>query len=273
MSGCYSLRKSSGAGQIHVHLPRKVNPSGIALPEGYLIRAEAVGFSFPTGVTFDEQGRVCVVGSGYAYGEIWKIPRLIRFETNGETTEIAVGNTNGPWTGVTFQEGAFYVAEGNVLQGGRILRIGADGKVTALVSNLPSYGDHHANGPIMGPDGLDFSRNAEFGHVGQAFVALFGDEAPAVGKVMHPVGAKIVRVDVRNGIVEDFAVNKGGKNGPASKVGGGGLERPVAVRFNQKGDVLYVADFGIMAHSAKGAMPQEGTGVLWKIWRSPEKRP
>jgi hypothetical protein len=53
-------------------------------------------------------------------------------------------------------------------------------------------------------------------------------------------------------------VNKGRKSGPASKVGGGGLERPVAARFNPQGDVLYVVDFGIMAHSAKGALPQEG---------------
>ena len=37
-------------------------------------------------------------------------------------------------------------------------------------------------------NGFDFSRNPAFGHVGQAFVALFGDQAPVVGKVLQPVG-------------------------------------------------------------------------------------
>jgi hypothetical protein len=118
-------------------------------------------------------------------------------------------------------------------------------------------------------DGFDFSRNAGFGHVGQAFVALLGDEAPAVGKVLNAVGFKVVRVDVATGVIEEFASNVGPKNGPASKIGGGGLERPVAVRFNQKGDALYVVDFGVIIHDQSGAKPREGTGVLWRITRTP----
>jgi hypothetical protein len=88
-----------------------------------------------------------------------------------------------------------------------------------------------------------------------------------VGKVLHPVGAKVVRVDVRNGLIEDFALNKGRQGGPASKIGGHGLERPVAARFNPAGDSLYVVDFGVMMQSKKGAHPQQGTGVLWRIVR------
>jgi glucose/arabinose dehydrogenase len=114
-------------------------------------------------------------------------------------------------------------------------------------------------------DGFDFSRNPVFGYQAQAFVALFGDEAPAVGKVLNPVGAKVVRVNLQNGEIEEFAVNKGPKNGPASKVGGGGFERPVAARFNPSGDVMFVVDFGVMMHNKKGAIPVPGTGVLWRI--------
>ena len=50
----------------------------------------------------------------------------IRIEANGSSVEIAAGNKNGPWTGVTYQEGAFFIAEGGELEGGRILRIAAD---------------------------------------------------------------------------------------------------------------------------------------------------
>lgn len=69
------------------------------------------------------------------------------------------------------------------------------------------------------------------------------------------------------GAVEDFAVNKGRKTGPASLVGGGGLERPIAARFSPDGSALYVVDFGVMTMSQSGPSPVRGTGVLWKIVR------
>jgi glucose/arabinose dehydrogenase len=116
-------------------------------------------------------------------------------------------------------------------------------------------------------NGLDVSTSEAFGHAGDAFVALFGDQAPAVGKVLAPVGFKVVRVELDTGQVEEFAVNRGKKNGPASRIGGGGLERPVAVRFDPRGEALYVVDFGVLLQDAKGSHPQPGTGVIWRISR------
>lgn len=466
-SGCYVMRGSNGAGQTRFEPPRRIEPNDIAVLKGYRIEPVSTGLTFPTGVTFDGDGRPCVVESGYCYGEVWTTPRLLRIESDGRKTEIARGAKNGPWTGVTFHDGAFYVAEGGVLEGGRILKITPDGTITALVTNLPSFGDHHSNGPVISPDGwlyfgqgtasnsgvvgednaqfgwlkrrpdfhdipgaditltgenfttkdvlnrsgrkvvtgaflpfgtashrgqvikgqlpcsgaimrlrldgsnlelvawglrnpfglafgpggklyvtdngyddrgsrpawgtpdvlwevqsgvwygwpdfaaglpltrkqfkppfksrpqfllashpnkppepvavfgvhssadgLDFSRNADFGFQGQAFVALLGDEAPNVGKVLHPVGAKVVRVDLATGVLQEFAVNRGRVNAPASKLKRGGLERPVAVRFNPSGDTLYVVDFGVLTHSKKGAKPYPETGVLWRIKRN-----
>ncbi|HYG36072.1 MAG TPA: glucose dehydrogenase [Clostridia bacterium] len=467
LAGCYVLQKSSGSGQASFSPPRQVNAADVALPAGYRVEAVATGLTFPTGVTFDDQGRVYVVESGYSYGEVWTKPRLLRVEANGQLAELAVGGRNGPWTGVTFHGGNFYVAEGGVLEGGRIVRITPDGTIAALVSNLPSHGDHHTDGPVIGPDGwlyfgqgtasnsgvvgvdnaefgwlnrfpdfhdipaknitlsgqnfttpnplkpggggkvttgaflpfgtasfpgqvikgqmpcngailrirpegdqlelvawglrnpfglafgpqgrlyvtensydvrgsrpvwgvpdvlwriepgtwygwpdfaagmpltdsrfkppfesqpkfllashpnpppkpvamfgvhssangFDFSRNPAFGHVGEAFVALFGDQAPVVGKTLHPVGNKVVRVNVENGVIQEFAVNKGRVHGPASKIGGGGLERPVAARFTPGGEALYVVDFGVMLQDKHGSYPQPGTGVLWRISR------
>jgi glucose/arabinose dehydrogenase len=114
-------------------------------------------------------------------------------------------------------------------------------------------------------DGFDFSRSEKFGHPGEAFVAILGDEAPSTGKILHAAGFKVVRVDVKKGVIEDFAVNKGKHNGPASKIGGGGLERPVSVKFNREGDALYLVDFGVILQDQAGAHPQQGTGVIWKI--------
>ena len=90
---------------------------------------------------------------------------------------------------------------------------------------------------------------------------------PGVGKLLSPVGFKVVRVDVTRGVIYEFAVNRGKLNGPATKIGSAGLERPVAVRFDPKGDVLYVVDFGVMVAGKDGPMAHEGTGVLWRIRR------
>jgi glucose/arabinose dehydrogenase len=464
LSGCFALFPSRGGGQTDFEVPRPVDPGDVALPDGYRIDLVATGLTFPTGVAFDDRGRVYVTEAGYSYGEVWTTPRLLRVEQNGTTTVIAAGR-HAPWTGVDFHRGHFYVAEGGEAGGGRIVRIGMDGSVTPLVEALPSLGDHHTNGPAVGPDGwvyfgvgtatnsgvvgldnwdfgwlkrhpefhdvpcddvtlagknyttpnpftldsndrlttgayvpfgtptregqvipgrrpcsgavmrvrptggtpevvawgfrnpfglawspdgalfvtenqydvrgsrpvwgsgdllwrivpgtwygwpdfhaarpltdadwyqppggrtpgfllkehpnppptptavlgvhssssgMDFSTNPAFGHMGEAFIAQFGDMAPGVGKVLAPVGYKVVRVDVRTGVIEDFAVNRGKENGPASWLKTGGLERPVGLRFDPSGAGLYVVDFGVMT-MGKDPLPKPGTGVLWRI--------
>ena len=469
LSGCYKMLPSSGGGRLS-KLPaeageRKLDTGDIALPDGYQIEVVATGLTFPTGVTFDDKGAPYVVESGYSYGEVWETPRLLRVD-QGKLTTVAEGGKNGPWTGVTRHDGSFYVAEGGVLEGGRILRISDDGKVTPLVQGLPTRGDHHTNGPVVSPDGwlyfgtgtatnsaivgednlkfgwltrfpefrdtpcqdvtltgenyrskdllkgngevstgafvpfgtrtitgqvikgqvpcsgavlrvrptggapelvawgfrnpfgfafspdgklyvsdngydqrgsrpvygagdvlwevksgtwygwpdysagfrldeehqfkpalqpkpkllladppnvpprpaailpvhasadgLDFSRSDGFGHRGEAFIALFGDQSPTTGKVMGPVGFKVVRVNVKTGVIRDFAVNKGRKNGPSSGLRLGGFERPVAARFDPSGKALYVVDFGILKETEAGAVPVQKTGVLWRITR------
>jgi glucose/arabinose dehydrogenase len=495
LSGCYVIRPSKGGGNASATRVRALNPDDIALPAGYRIEAVASGLTFPTAVVFDDNGGMYVVEGGYAYGEEWDEPRLIKVTKKNIFTTIAVGDSNGPWTGMTYApapeagagKGSFYLAEGGQLRGGRILRIGMDGKTEALAENLPSLGDHHTNGPVLGPDGmlyfgqgtatnsavvgedngdfgwlarnrtfhdtpcqdialtgvnyrsadpfgqgkkrdtvetgayspfgtrsepgqivkgevpcngavmrvsrkggkpelvawgfrnpfalafsrdgrfyvldngyddrgsrpiwgagellwevhpgewygwpdysgsksldhaeftpphgerpqrvlerppgpwlpthaavghtppavtarngppapvailpvhasadgLDFSRSEGFGYLDHAFVAEFGDMAPSVGKVLEPVGFKVVRVDMGRGVAEDFAVNRKGL-GPASRLGTGGLERPVSLRFGPDGKSLYVVDFGVMTVSDKGPQAQRRTGAVWRIWK------
>ncbi|MGV3774429.1 MAG: PQQ-dependent sugar dehydrogenase [Verrucomicrobiales bacterium] len=467
LNGCYSMRPSSGGAQVEAPPlgARQVDSSDIALPPGYKIEPVATGLTFPTAATFDDSGQLYVLESGYSYGEVFGSPRLLRVENGGNLQVIATGTTNGPWTGVAFHEGSFYVSEGGVMEGGRILRISLEGSINAIVDQLPSFGDHHTDSPAIGPDGylyfgqgtasnsgvvgednakfgwlkrkpkfhdipgrditlaghnftsvnalnpaskqkeltgaympygrssssnqvvkgavksggsilrvrpdgsslelfawgfrnpfglafspsgelyvtengyddrgsrpiwgaadhlwkvsqgawhgwpdfsggepvtlekfkppgkpqpqfllaehpnqppqpiakfgvhssangLDFSRNEQFGHVGEAFVALFGDQAPSVGNLLHPVGFKVVRVDVEKGTTEDFAVNEGKKNGPASLLGKKGLERPIAVKFNPAGDALFVVDFGILRDTGKATIPEPNSGVIWRI--------
>jgi glucose/arabinose dehydrogenase len=462
-SGCYRMRVSNGGGDVR-GMSRDVNAHDVALSPGYKIDLVAKGFTFPTDIAFDENGSMYVLEAGYAYGEVWKPPMLIEVK-NDSRNVIATGEKNGPWTGVTYHNGNFYIAEGGEANGGKILRVSKKGEIKTLVENLPSIGDHHTNVPVIkdgyiyfgqgtatnsavvGPDnaefgwlkrhpdfhdtpcgditlagtnyqsenplsgnanektttgaympfgkqsspgevvkgkvpcngsimripidggqtelvawglrnpfglalspdgklfttenaydergsrpvwgagdvlwevknntwygwpdfsagkrivndeeftspkdkrvkpvlakypndppqpaailsvhtssnGFDFSRNKSFGFEGEAFVAQFGDMAPKVGKVLYPVGFKVVRVNVVTGVVQDFAVNKGKRNGPASWLKKGGLERPVSVKFDPHGNALYVVDFGIVKMTEKGPQPQEKTGVIWKI--------
>ncbi|CAN5339362.1 hypothetical protein BH23BAC1_BH23BAC1_07210 [soil metagenome] len=469
-SSCYRIRSSSGGGQTSFSPPRTINPDDIALLDGYQIEPVATGLTFPSGIDFDDEGNVYVIESGYAYGEVFTTPQLIRIDPDGQQTVMARGEKNGPWNGIKYYQGNFYIAEGGQIEGGKILRIDRNGRTEVLLENLPGYGDHHTNGPTISNDGyiyfglgvatnsgvigednydfgwlnrfpefsdipcqniiltgknyetdnfldqesgekvktgafvpfgqetkegqviqgaipctgsvlripleggqpelvawgfrnpfglaihpdgdlyitdngydvrgsrpvfgsgdflwkveqgkwygwpdfmggipldnphaappggdnpgnllmehpnaaprpvasldvhssangFDFSGNENFGFAGQAFIAMFGDMTPGVGKVLGPVGFKVVRVDVENGIIEDFVVNNGRRNGPASKLGSGGLERPVAVRFHPDGNSMYIVDFGVMLTEGNGPQPVKETGVIWKVTRSQE---
>jgi glucose/arabinose dehydrogenase len=477
-TGCFKL--FDGGSRSMFEGPRKFNPADIELPSSYRIELVASDLTFPTGVAFDGDGTPHVTESGYSYGEVRGTPRLLRIDAQGQITVIAVGENNGPWTGVSHLEGSFYIAEGGSLRGGRLLQVRPDGAIMPLLSELPSFGDHQVNGPVIGPDGrlyfgigtftnsgvvgednyrsgwlqrnprahdvpcrdvtlrgvnftsmnpftpsaddeavtgafvpfgtvtragqvvpgrfpcsgavlkmpvgggapklvawgfrnpfgmafspdkqlyvtdnsyddrgsrpvhgtgdllwmvqadtwygwpdyhgtlpldhhdrfippgksqpslllsdypnhppkpvavlgvhssssmFDFSRSPLFGHVGEAFIAQFGHQSPDFDKVLAPVGFKVVRVNVEKGIVEDFAINRGRVNGPASQIGGGGFERPIAARFSPDGSALYIVDFGVMTLGQGGKVgvpwakkdstvePRRGTGALWKITR------
>jgi hypothetical protein len=63
----------------------------------------------------------------------------------------------------------------------------------------------------------------------------------------------------------DFAVNKGKRNGAATWLKKGGLERPISLKFDPSGKALYLVDFGILRMTDKGPQPLKKTGLIWKI--------
>ena len=125
-----------------------------------------------------------------------------------------------------------------------------------------SFGLHVA------PTKLDFCRRPDFGFAGQAFVPLFGSMLTSLEQVSAslPLGHKVVRVDVAEGSVSDFATNRSGR--PASASGSaGGLERPIQARFGPDG-ALYIVDFGILELPDGGWVAHPGTGTVWRVTRS-----
>src|SRR3954454_21177171 len=149
----YTFLPPNGAGKAEFAPPRRIDPSAIGVPCGYCIEPVVTGLTYPTAVITDESDRVYILEAGYSYGEDFRQPRLLRLEANGQLAVVAVGRNNGPWTGMSYHQGTFYVSEGGEVEGGRILRVTPDGRITALVEGLPSMGDHHTNRPVVGPDG------------------------------------------------------------------------------------------------------------------------
>jgi glucose/arabinose dehydrogenase len=213
----------------------------------------AWGFRSPAGLAFSPKGKLFAVDGGYderGGRPVWGAGDLL----------WAV--SSGTWHGWPDYSGdrALSLEEFSSKRGPRpgAVLASAPGKPPRPAAQLGVHASAH---------GLAFSVSDRFGHVGQAFVAQFGDLTPVTGKVRAPVGFKVVRVDPDTGVVEDFAVNRGKGNGPASRLGTGGLERPIALRFSRGGDALYVTDFGVVKATAEGTQPLKGTGAIWKIAR------
>ncbi len=121
--------------------------------------------------------------------------------------------------------------------------------------------------PHAAANGVSFSPSA-FGFGGDAFVALFGDIAPVTTvRLAAPRGFKVVRVDMQNRRIVDFAVNK--LAGPASQLQHGGFERPSHCAFGPDG-ALYVVDYGKVqiAPEVGGIRMVLRTGALWRIRRT-----
>lgn len=204
------------------------NPYGIAVsPENELYVSEN---------SYDVRGSRPVWGTGDV---LWKVEQGAWYGWPDYSSEFRISNIAVPGEGPP-----------------QLLLAGEPGTPPRPVAKL---GVHSSS------NGMDFSTNRDFGFRGQIFIAQFGDMAPDVGKVTKPVGFKVVRVDVENGLVEDFAVNKGKRHGPATWIKSGGLERPVSVSFSRDGNALYVVDFGILTMTEKGPKPEQKTGVIWKI--------
>jgi glucose/arabinose dehydrogenase len=226
----------------------RVSPSGGA-PE-----LVAWGFRNPFGLAHSPDGRLFVTDNGY--------------DERGSRHVFGAGDplwevVRGTWYGWPDFSGGQRLDEGDQFKPpGRE-------KPKPLLAEHPNLPPRPAAVlPVhASANGFDFSRGGAFGHRGEAFVALFGDQSPTTGKVVGPVGFRIVRVDVGSGAIREFASNRGKKSGPASGLGTGGFERPIAARFDPSGTALYVVDFGVLKETREGPVPVRETGVLWKITR------
>jgi hypothetical protein len=181
--GCFGVTPSKGGGQISEKTADESartapDPSGIEVPPGYRIDLAAEGLTFPTGVAFGDGGEVYVVEAGYSYGDVFATPRILELprEAHGRPRVVYSGGSHGPWTGIDYHGGAFFVAQGGQKESGRIVRILREGRVEVLADGLPSKGDHHTNGPVVSDHGWVY-----FGQGTVTNAAVVGEDSDAFG--------------------------------------------------------------------------------------------
>ena len=114
---------------------------------------------------------------------------------------------------------------------------------------------------------LDFCRSDAFGYRGKLFACEWGTLAPLNSPREHELtnGFRVIAVDVERGTSEIFLRNT--QPGPASRVGSGGVERPVDCKFHPDGTSLYVLDFGVSRVTRGYMWSFAHTGVLWRVSR------
>lgn len=160
LTSCSAVKKEAKLADMQAKIAaRQVDVADVQVPNGYKVEVVATGLTFPVATTFDDKGDLYVIETGYSYGGDWETPKLIRLGVNGQRTTIATGEKNGPWSGVTYYQGNFYISEGGRAKGGKILKVTPSGQITALVENIPSMGDHFTNGPVIGRDGYLYFSN------------------------------------------------------------------------------------------------------------------
>ena len=299
LAGCFAVSKSSGGGQTtSPSQARHVNPADVLVPRGYRVEVVATGLTYPTGVAFDDQGTPYVTEAGYSYGESFDQPRLLRVEPDGQLTTVATGD-NGPWNGVDFRNGTFYVAQGGVEHGGRIVRVEAGGRVRPIVENLPTLGDHHTNGPVVGPDGAVYfgvgtatnsgvvgpdnakfgwlKRHPQFHDIPAGDVTLAGENVTtdnvltpdpndrAVTGAYSPFGSATGPGQVVKGQLPcNGAVLRVPAEGGELRVVAWGMRNPYGLAFGPDGN-LYVTE---NSFDDRGSRPVYGTGdLLWRVER------
>lgn len=118
----------------------------------------ADGFTFPTSLTFDDDGVAYVAEAGLAFGGASPGGTVWRLAPDGERMPM-LENLRGPVNGLTWHAGALYLSEGG--HPSRLSRLQPDGTRHVLLEGLPGPGNYHLNMAAVGPDDkLYFSQGA-----------------------------------------------------------------------------------------------------------------
>ncbi len=146
-------------------------PSGLILPDGYTVEKVVDGLNFPTGLAFDDRGRMYVLEAGGGlFPEQLAPSRIVQVMPDGRMTEVANLSDKGvdpTAIGLAWHDGAFYVTHRAPDVTGAVSRVSMDGRVTMLFSGIiDSQDEHQINDVQVGPDGMMYVTVGAAGNAG-----------------------------------------------------------------------------------------------------------
>lgn len=193
-------------------LEASVNFPMIRLPKGYEIEKIAADLTYPTSITWDDEGNAYIAEAGGTFTDEEGAPaRILRLEANGQTTEVVNldGKIYPAISGMTWYNGAFYITHREMDLSGAVSRVTMDGEITRLIGGIiDSKSDHQPNEVRIGRDGMVYVCVGTGGNSG------FMDEnmIPFVLKAPdgHPTPAKDIVLRGVNIQLPDFREGKSG---------------------------------------------------------------
>lgn len=227
-------------------LKRKIEPNAINVPDGYEVEAVVANLSVPTTAIFDGKN-VLIAESGF---QNTAKPRILKITPEGKVEVLLEKGLESPVTGLLMLDKKLYISHK-----GKISLL-QNGKLTDIVTGLPSQGDHQNNKIVRGPDGKIYvgqGTTTNTGVVGEDNY-LFGwlDKSPEA----HEVPCKDITLTGKN-FTTDNPLKKGEKVttgaykplGTSSKPGeiikgnvkcGGSI-----IRFNPDGSEIELVAWGL----------------------------
>lgn len=121
---------------------RSLNPDDVALPSKYKIEVFAEGLTAPINLVFKDNETMLLADAGIADGS----GKVLKHTPDG--FHVVADGFEPPLTGINFFQGDIYVAHR-----GTITVVKPDGQKQDILTGLPSWGDHHNNQMVFGPDG------------------------------------------------------------------------------------------------------------------------
>ncbi len=181
----------------------------LEVADGYKVEKVVGGLTYPTSLTWDNQGNMYVAEAGGALGPEQLAPSRILKVANGTATELVNLTGKGvhaALVGMVWFNGAFYITHRADDLSGAVSRVTMNGQVTKIFDGiLDSKAEHQINDIKVGPDGKLYVTVGPAGNAGvmDMSVAAFVKLSPDV----HTTPCKDIVLLGRNFKSADFRSN------------------------------------------------------------------
>jgi glucose/arabinose dehydrogenase len=169
---------------------RNLNPNDIVVPSGFKVDVFAEGLNAPISFLFTETDEMLVADAGVTDGN----GKVLKHTESGFV--VVADGFSPPLTGINRHEGNIYVSHR-----GFITIIKPDGQKEDILAGLPSWGGHHNNRVIFGPDGKMY-----FGQGTATNSGVVGEENGWVKKYpfFHDYPGERIRLAGQNFVSNNF---------------------------------------------------------------------